>query len=49
MRNVREPIRLKYEAKLSHEQIAGALAPRGDPYVKAAEELVEIVHRYFKR
>lgn len=24
-------------------------APRGDPYVKAAEELVEIVHRYFKR
>lgn len=28
MRNVREPIRLKCEAKLSHEQIAGALAPR---------------------
>jgi hypothetical protein len=26
MRKIRELIRLKYEARLSHEQIAGALA-----------------------
>ncbi len=30
MRKIRELIRLKYEARLSHEQIAGALAiPKG--------------------